>query len=980
MMTHPTPDSKISFPPIVVKFIGEQQASIKEITDDLISKWKSQHGINLAITARFGHMHSLLVFADDSPTFESLLDPNRWPRTLKEADLEVKVPRQSPPEYSLIIQQFHRNWNEDEWLTELQHRYVSLYKLTRMRVKDGSLLNAVRADFKSIDEVKTLIRSGKINVGSMIHPVKPYHLPLRINKCLKCLRHDHTTKSCSQPRLCPRCAAEHSLEHGCPNHEKCINCGSGDHISGHSACPIVQEKRRALVEQAKRKRAELLVLAERQHHYNYQERDYPALINHNLSHSSSHISHQPVGSSQRSYAQATLNQREQAPKQNIEHVLSSFLDKMERRLDEFSSRLSSQLCDIEKKINVYSDRQLEMENIINELILPSIQELSRIVSQSSKNRNKLLPLLYELSDHQKRIGIETLQECCWTWNFHDLSNFWQQHYRQPEVPTTCLSMLHYNIRNFYSNQVDLIEMVNIHSPTIISLNELGTVVPKKLIKQLLFSYNVYIKEGTNAHGGVVLAVNNRLKCQLIEINEPNIVAVRIIIEGQQIVVASIYSPPTEQLPLTTLTTLLNVSKNIVITGDLNAKHPDWGCPQVNTKGRILANWLNNHNLNVLNAGTKTSLRSNTTIDLVISSEIPETSDSQSLPYTGSDHLPIFTKFFRLNVLIDKFLVPRTYWKLYSSLLIVLHGQFQAEQEIALSNSTNTFNWFLMFEQFLAALKLRVTEWKEVKQKRPSISPSLRILLRHKHYLQNRYRHSKYEEDRLRLRSWNLLVKQEFRALRQRSWEHFISKVASPSPSTFWSTVKKLNKKKSIDFSALTDGNTVHRSPEDIVKCLNLHFTERHSQPLLNMLDILDKDADELWKLYSLADKEDIKLVSSQSDLQFSEQEIKNTIRSLKNKNSSGFDQVSNKMIKLLPAHYHVLLTHAYNELFRAAHWGKEWKMARTICLNKSDNPAPTTSQLRPISMLPTFNCGNRKPYQQRYATATKLRERLAPTA
>ncbi|CAF3400723.1 unnamed protein product [Rotaria sp. Silwood1] len=106
MMTHPTPDSKISFPPIVVKFIGEQQASIKEITDDLISKWKSQHGINLAITARFGHMHSLLVFADDSPTFESLLDPNRWPRTLKEADLEVKVPRQSPPEYSLIFNNF----------------------------------------------------------------------------------------------------------------------------------------------------------------------------------------------------------------------------------------------------------------------------------------------------------------------------------------------------------------------------------------------------------------------------------------------------------------------------------------------------------------------------------------------------------------------------------------------------------------------------------------------------------------------------------------------------------------------------------------------------------------------------------------------------------------------------------------------------------------------------------------------------------
>ena len=50
-----------------------------------------------------------------------------------------------------------------------------------------------------------------------------------------------------------------------------------------------------------------------------------------------------------------------------------------------------------------------------------------------------------------------------------------------------------------------------------------------------------------------------------------------------------------------------------------------------------------------------------------------------------------------------------------------------------------------------------------------------------------------------------------------------------------------------------------------------------------------------------------------------------------------------------------MLTLAYNELFRAAHWGIEWKMARTICLNKDDNPAPTTNQLRPISMLPTFS-------------------------
>ncbi|CAF4729685.1 unnamed protein product, partial [Rotaria sp. Silwood2] len=64
--------------------------------------------------ARFRHMRCLLIFANDSATFESLSEPNRWPRALKEANIDVKVSRQLPSVYSLVIQQFHRYWNEDK--------------------------------------------------------------------------------------------------------------------------------------------------------------------------------------------------------------------------------------------------------------------------------------------------------------------------------------------------------------------------------------------------------------------------------------------------------------------------------------------------------------------------------------------------------------------------------------------------------------------------------------------------------------------------------------------------------------------------------------------------------------------------------------------------------------------------------------------------------------------------------------------------
>ena len=59
---------------------------------------------------------------------------------------------------------------------------------------------------------------------------------------------------------------------------------------------------------------------------------------------------------------------------------------MENRLNDLSSRLSSQIYDIEKKINVWLDRQYQFEHIIKDVILPSIQEMGSILVQSARNR------------------------------------------------------------------------------------------------------------------------------------------------------------------------------------------------------------------------------------------------------------------------------------------------------------------------------------------------------------------------------------------------------------------------------------------------------------------------------------------------------------------------------------------------------------------------------------------------------------------
>jgi hypothetical protein len=118
------------------------------------------------------------------------------------------------------------------------------------------------------------------------------------------------------------------------------------------------------------------------------------------------------------------------------------------------------------------------------LDLLQMSHSSRSISQQfnmykyNELSDKLLPLMHDLSRQQKRIGLEALSDCCWTLNRQELSSYWCQQYQEPKLSFSWFSLLHFNIRHFYSNQADLIEMVNVYCPAIISLNELGTVVPE----------------------------------------------------------------------------------------------------------------------------------------------------------------------------------------------------------------------------------------------------------------------------------------------------------------------------------------------------------------------------------------------------------------------------------------------------------------------------------------------------------------------
>ncbi|CAF2150266.1 unnamed protein product [Rotaria magnacalcarata] len=148
------------------------------------------------------------------------------------------------------------------------------------------------------------------------------------------------------------------------------------------------------------------------------------------------------------------------------------------------------------------------------------------------------------------------------------------------------------------------------------------------------------------------------------------------------------------------------------------------------------------------------------------------------------------------------------------------------------------------------------------------------MLKHKHYLQNKYRHSKLEEDRIRLRSWNKLVQLELNSFRQNNWNIFISQAASPNPKHFWQTVKCLNKKKSSNFSAITENNHMYKTSDENFITLLEHFSNRFTAPKLCINNTTDVLASNLWSKLSNSNQHDIELVCENSDLKFSTHDLK----------------------------------------------------------------------------------------------------------
>ena len=190
-------------------------------------------------------------------------------------------------------------------------------------------------------------------------------------------------------------------------------------------------------------------------------------------------------------------------------------------------------------------------------------------------------------------------------------------------------------------------LINDQKPVAVCLQETFLKDTDKFTLKYPSCYFENCSGNNKASGGVSVVVNNSVPHHVVNLETtPQAVAVNISF-NKTITLWSIYLPPSLPIDIKKLDQLIDqLPKPFILMGDFSFHHTLWGCLNMNDKGRIIEEFIANHDLVLLNKKSSTYLYpatgSYSSLDVTICS--PEIFPGFNWKVVddlhGSDHFPI----------------------------------------------------------------------------------------------------------------------------------------------------------------------------------------------------------------------------------------------------------------------------------------------------------------------------------------------------
>lgn len=375
--------------------------------------------------------------------------------------------------------------------------------------------------------------------------------------------------------------------------------------------------------------------------------------------------------------------------------------------------------------------------------------------------------------------------------------------KESERERVPLNILCYNVQGWGSRSLEVTEIIFKIEASIGVFTEVGELWNTSRIPH----FNIFHQVGTNKSGGVCVAIGKHLKGSRVDFKVENTVIVDVIGLSETIRIIGIYWPAGQSRLLEELEPF--IIENTIITGDFNAAIKEWGSESSDKRGKYLKQWIERNNLCYIPSRVHSSKRSNRNIDLTFTN-IGQTK-GETLKMGTSDHWPQMITCE--NVSFDKNrMFSYVNWKVYDAILTLLQDYWIREQITGMKAD----DWYISYVRFLAALKNRLTKWKEKEKFRPALPPYIIQKLKDMKRIRNKYYHEKRrsnasEETRVLLRVLTREVSIEIAKYKSSKWQEFLSTIQETHDNTekaFWQHLSKVYRPNSSPFTKLDTGNRV----------------------------------------------------------------------------------------------------------------------------------------------------------------------------
>lgn len=410
------------------------------------------------------------------------------------------------------------------------------------------------------------------------------------------------------------------------------------------------------------------------------------------------------------------------------------------------------------------------------------------------------------------------------------------------------------------------------------------------------------------------------------------------------IIASIYIPNHSTTTLTNdLDTIFNLADDVVICGDLNAKHSFWNkFSKGNQIGNIIFNYTKTNFLNILapDKPTRFGRSTSSVLDFAIIKNFHFLGTAVSIPELSSDHNPVS---FTFNIKIDNTPkeVFKTNWESYKERLT------NVPSSPPTINNTNDIETAVAWitDNILQAHKN--SSIKVTVNNGTFVPHELRLKIRHKNRLRKEWQKRRSPFVKNELNRLQREIRDEFHELRQQSWTDYISALCTEDNS-IWKAAKKCTSEKT-KFASLNSNNGLVHSNEEKVEVL----ADAYESQFDTNKDIPPPSPSLSRQIYATVNNFINTPTNSKPPLP-TMNELIAYIKKIKIKKAPGRDGVTNKMIKNLTNNFMDYLLLIVTNILIFNYFPSLLKTAVIIPIHKPGKDPHDPISYRPISLMPIF--------------------------